>query len=125
MNDRPDAHELLEAVKRFLEDDVMPVAQGPHKYQARVAAHVLGIVAREWRDGDGDLREEWQRLAGLNALEGEPPGTREALTSAVREQTERLVERIRAGEADADPFRAEVLAHLRQTCEAKLRVARG
>lgn len=125
MNDRPDAQELLEAVKRFLEDDVMPAARGPQKYQARVAAHVLGIVQREWESGDRDLREEWQRLAGLHALVGEPPATREALAASVREQTQRLVLRIRAGEADTGPFRAEVLAHLRQTCEVKLRVARG
>ena len=44
MNDRPDAAELLEAVRRFIETEVIPDSSGPRKYQARVAANVCLFV---------------------------------------------------------------------------------
>ena len=65
MNDRPTVTELIEAVRKFLEDDVVPSASGAQKYQARVAAHVLSIVERELASQDRHLRGEWQRLAAL------------------------------------------------------------
>jgi aminoglycoside phosphotransferase (APT) family kinase protein len=44
---RPTASELLDAVREFLTGQVMPAATGQVGYHARVAANVLGIVARE------------------------------------------------------------------------------
>jgi aminoglycoside phosphotransferase (APT) family kinase protein len=44
---RPTASELLDAVRGFLTDQVMPAATGQLAFHARVAANVLGIVARE------------------------------------------------------------------------------
>ena len=44
---RPTASELLEAVREFLTDQVMPASTGQLAFHARVAANVLGIVARE------------------------------------------------------------------------------
>jgi aminoglycoside phosphotransferase (APT) family kinase protein len=44
---RPTASELLDAVRWFLTDEVMPATGGPVAFHARVAANVLGIVARE------------------------------------------------------------------------------
>ena len=44
---RPTASELLDAVRSFLTDQVMPVTGGQVAFHARVAANVLGIVARE------------------------------------------------------------------------------
>ena len=45
------------------------------------------------------------------------------LLDAVREGTAALAERIRRGEADVEPFRAAVRAHVRATVEDKLQVA--
>ena len=45
-----------------------------------------------------------------------------ALRGFVRAQTERLCERIRRGDADAGPFRAAVLAHVRADVRRKLAV---
>lgn len=44
---RPTASELLDAVREFLTDQVMPATGGQLAFHARVAANVLGIVARE------------------------------------------------------------------------------
>ena len=125
MNDRPDAAELLAAVRRFLESDVVPSARGAQKYQARVAANVLAIVEREWALSERHLAEEWESLGRLlgDGTSAPPPG--EAMRDAIREQNERLVERIRAGDADGGAWREEVLEHLRRVAAAKLEVARG
>lgn len=44
---RPTSSELLEAVREFLTAQVMPASTGQLAFHARVAANVLGIVARE------------------------------------------------------------------------------
>jgi aminoglycoside phosphotransferase (APT) family kinase protein len=44
---RPTASELLEAVREFLTGQVMPASTGRLAFHARVAANILGIVARE------------------------------------------------------------------------------
>jgi aminoglycoside phosphotransferase (APT) family kinase protein len=44
---RPTASELLDAVRAFLTDEVMTATTGQLAFHARVAAHVVGIVARE------------------------------------------------------------------------------
>jgi aminoglycoside phosphotransferase (APT) family kinase protein len=44
---RPTASELLEAVREFLTGQIMPASTGQLAFHARVAANILGIVARE------------------------------------------------------------------------------
>jgi len=123
MQDRPSVRELLDAVRAFLEEDVVPALEGPRQFHARVAANVLAIVGRELVGEEASLLAEWQRLARLTGGASEPPSRLEALRAAVRDATAALAERIRRGEADAEPFRAAVRAHVRATVEDKLRVA--
>ncbi len=124
MNDRPTAVELLEAVRRFLQENVVSALDGAAKYQARVAANVVGIVAAEIASEERHLRGEWERLAGLLEDSGELPDTLEELRAAIRARTEQLALRIRAGEADEGPWRAALIAHLEQTVADKLEVAK-
>ena len=123
MQDRPSVRELLDAVRAFLEEDVVPALEGPRQFQARVAANVLAIVGRELAGEEASLLAEWQRMARLTGGASEPPPRLEALRAAVREGTAALAERIRRGDADAGPFRDAVRAHVRATVEDKLRVA--
>lgn len=44
---RPTASELLDAVRGFLIDEVLPATDGQLAFHSRVAANVIGIVARE------------------------------------------------------------------------------
>src|SRR4051794_14944061 len=116
MQDRPTALELLDAARRFLEEQAVPALDGPRQFHARVAANVLAIVGRELRDGEGFLRAEWRRLTTLLAVpvrhDDDPPAQREALVAAVAALNAELAARVRAGDADAGPFRTAVLAHL-------------
>ncbi|MEA2624535.1 MAG: hypothetical protein QOD06_580 [Candidatus Binatota bacterium] len=123
MQDRPDARELLEAVEQFLERDVVPVLEGPKQFHARVAANVMRILAREARLGDGFLRAELRRLGALLHRTDAVPETGDDVAAAVREATEQLCRRIRAGDADAGAWRDDVLAHVRRTVEEKLEIA--
>jgi len=126
VNDRPDAQELLGAVERFLRDDVVPALDGPRRLHARVAANVVAMVGREIAHGDADVRAEWRGLAELLERQGEsPPADAAALQRQVSEAGAELVRRIRAGDADAGPFRDAVLAHLKRSVDAKLAVSLG
>lgn len=122
MQDRPTAAELLDAVRGFLERDVVPALDGTAKFHARVAANVLAIVARELALEEGHILAEWQRL---DALLGDASLPDDGVTrrSALRERTDALCARIRAGDADGGPFHAAVLAHLTATVREKLAVA--
>jgi hypothetical protein len=124
VNDRPSAVELLGAVRRFLEEEVVGALEGPRRYHARVAANVLAIVAREIESEEEQLDAEWMRLAELLGDPRPPPRGRAALREGLRERSQELVRRIRAGEADAGPWREALLAHLRVTIDDKLAVSR-
>src|SRR5882724_32932 len=111
MQDRPTVQELLAAVRGFLEDDVIPTLEGRRRFHALVAANVLAIVGRELASEDAALVEEWRRLARLlGRPAAEPPARLDALRAAVRAASEELAERIRRGDADAEPFASEVRA---------------
>jgi hypothetical protein len=115
VNDRPTSVELLRAVERFLQKDVVTALSGPQRYHARVAANVVAIVAREIETEEAQLRGEWERLGRLLNLDEERPEDREALRAEVG---------ARAGDADAGRWRDDVLGHLRRTVSDKLDVAR-
>ena len=124
MNDRPTGAELLRAVERFLEQEVVPQLDGLRRYHARVAANVVAIVAREIETEEAQLLSEWERLGALLELHEQRPDARDALRDAVRARSQALAERIRRGDADAGTWRAELIAHLRRTVADKLAVSR-
>ena len=123
LNDRPTSQELLEAVEQFLKESCIPALAGPLQYQARVAANVVAIVAKEMLCEDDHLAGEWQRLGSLLESGEAAPAGREALREAITTRTATLVEKIRSGDADSGPWRAELVAHLRQTVTDKLEVS--
>lgn len=114
MQDRPTAPELLEAVRDFLERDVLPslAARGP-RYRMLIALNVLRIVEREIPGREARLSAELSALAGLLGRPVEPLAAGAAgLDERVQQANRELCERIRAGEADAGPWRARVLDRL-------------
>ncbi|MCS6924766.1 MAG: DUF6285 domain-containing protein [Candidatus Binatia bacterium] len=122
MQDRPTVPELLTAVARFLDEEVVPHLEGSRQFYARVAANLLRVALRELETEEVHLTAEWERLQAL-LPPAERPTTQAALRAAIRQRTEELCERIRAGEADAGPYRERVLAHLRETVKEKLLVS--
>ena len=124
VQDRPNARELLESVRLFLENEVVAALEGPAKFHARVAANVLTIVGRELEGEEPTLVAEWTRLATLLGRPGgAPPDRLVALRAAVAELTEELCARIRRGDADAEPFRKAVRAAVGTSVAEKLAVA--
>ena len=123
MQDRPNATELLAAVRAFLEADVVPNASGRRRFHALVAANVLAIVERELVRDEERVLDEWRSLARLLDVTVDPPPRLELLKAGVRELEEQLTERIRAGDVDAGDFAERVRAHLRATVLDKLRIA--
>lgn len=116
---RPTAPELLEAVRAFLLDDVLPELDGRKRFHARVAANVLEMVERELRDGPAADRAEHDRLAAL--LGGGGPADGEASAESTAEVlAEVLAKRIRDGGVDiANP---DLVDHLRQTAAADVAI---
>lgn len=112
---RPTAPELLEAVRAFLLDDILPELDGRKRFHARVAANVLEMVERELRDGPAADRAEHDRLAALLGGGGPADGAASAESTA-----EVLAKLIRDGGVDiANP---DLVDHLRQTAAADVAI---
>jgi hypothetical protein len=61
-HDRPTAQELVEAVREFLERDVMAATEGRVQFHTRVAVNVLGMVQRELELGPEQAAAHRARL---------------------------------------------------------------
>jgi hypothetical protein len=124
MQDRPTAVELVEAVARFLGDEVLPILTDPRmRFRGLIAANVLSVVARELTAGEAPLLSEWQRLVVLlDQPEREPPSRAEELHTAVETLNRELCARIRAGEADVGPWQDAVFTHVQRTVTEKLEI---
>jgi hypothetical protein len=120
--DRPTKLELLEAVQKFLDSELLPELEGVHRFHTRVASNVLGIVRRELELEGEQLRERFARLAGLLERSDTPPPDREALARAVEALEAEVCERIRAGEADAGAWRDALLRHLHDDVRERLAI---
>ena len=103
-HDVPTAAQLVEAVREFLERDVMAATEGRVQFHTRVAINALNMVQREL-----DLGPE-QAAAHRAALERLGVADEAGLAAAIRS-------------GDLDDRRSEVLAVLRETVRAKLEVA--
>jgi hypothetical protein len=112
LQDRPTAPELLEAVREYLERDVMTGDGIPGRvaFHARVAVNVLGMVERELTLGPELDAAERARVADLLRHDGE-----------LRDLLAELSRNIRDG--TLDDRRDEVIACVRESVRAKLRVA--
>ncbi len=110
MHDRPTASELVEAVREYLERDVMAV-DGRVGFHARVAARILAMVERELALGPAQHDAELARLRDLTGRDG-----------SVRDLHTALAAAIRAGDAD-DAGAGDVLRVVRASVRAKLAVA--
>lgn len=123
MADRPTKGELLEAVRRFIADELMPELDGVRRFHARVAANALGIVAREIELEGTQLPARYRRLVELLERDPAPPAELPALSAEVEALEQELAASIRRGEADHGPRREAVLRHLRETVRERLAIA--
>jgi hypothetical protein len=104
VHDRPTASELVQAVREFLEQDVMEATEGRVQFHTRVAINALGMVERELREGRAMTAEHDARLAALGFADDDA-----------------LARAIRTGEVD-DRW-DEVVTAVREATLEKLRIA--
>jgi alcohol dehydrogenase class IV len=123
MQDRPTAIELLQAAADFVDREIVPATEGRVQFQSRVVANVMRIVAREIQLEDPFVRSEVNTLAALLGAPRPHLHSLDDLHHAAADLNEKLSIRIRAGETDSDPLRAEVIKLVRQAVEDKLRIA--
>jgi len=123
MQDRPTSAELLEALRDFLATGVLPaIADRGLRYRMRIALHVLDILGREVPAEELRLRAEHVALRELLGMPREATaGDPALLRSRVLDLNRALCERIRAGAADAGPWRDRVLEEVQRLVEDKLR----
>jgi len=78
--------ELLEAVRQFLRQEVLPELDGFKAYNTRVAANALGIVAREMQLGVG-LAELDEQISAMLGLDLEAGAITQQIALALRDGT--------------------------------------
>jgi Domain of unknown function (DUF6285) len=104
-HDSPSATGLVEAVREFLQGDVLGATEGRVQFHTRAAINVLGMVERQLQLGRRQADDHAAGLARLGYAD------EAALATAIREG--------RVAEGDL----ADVAAFVRQTVRAKLEVA--
>ena len=108
--DRPTAAELIEAVREFLENDVMVATEGRVQFHTRVAVNALGMLGRELTLGPALAAAERARAEALLGHGGEPVALERELAARIRD-------------GSLDDRGDEVAAHVRATVREKLLVA--
>jgi len=119
MQDRPHAAELAQAVREFIETEVLPGIDDPRlRFRTLVAANGLDILEREIALGVPLVRREVGSLARLLGHTGALPDDIEDLRRRAVDLNRELALRIRAGDTPDG-----TLSHLVATVADKLRVA--
>ena len=79
-HDAPSSTELLEAVREWIEREVIPATDGRLRFHARVASNVLAMVEREIELGPTQAVEHQHRLDQLGVADDAE------LAAAIRER---------------------------------------
>lgn len=103
-HDSPTAAGLVEAVREFLERDVLDATEGRVRFHTRVAINVLGMVERELLLGSRQAADHAEGLQRLGV------GSEAELAAAIRS-------------GNLDDRVGDVTEFLRETVRAKLEVA--
>jgi hypothetical protein len=114
MHQPPSAADLLRTVAETLSDDVVPATTGPAQHQARVAANIASIVARELELG-ADVRAREDQL--LREIGGAAVNNADDLSTAVAEL-------LRSGAADTESEHHRVRALLTEIVRGDLSIAK-
>lgn len=84
MRDKPSGDLLMEAVARFLRDELLPQLDATSAFKTRVAANALDIAIREMRGGAAADAAEVRRLASLLGRDGDLAALNRELCMAIR-----------------------------------------
>lgn len=84
MRDKPSGDLLVEAVARFLREELLPQLDATSAFKTRVAANALDIAIREMRDGVVIDSAETRRLRALLRHDGDLAVLNRELCAAIR-----------------------------------------
>jgi hypothetical protein len=119
MQDRPNFAELLDSVRDFLQEEILPTLDDHRtRFRTLVSINALTILGRELELETALVHEEAHSLGELLGHPEHEPDDLDALRAHVLALNEELVRRIRAGDAPAG-----TLQHLLKVGAGKLRVA--
>ena len=125
MHDKPDKALLLDAVAKFLVEEVRPAIADPAvQFRVLIAANLASIAASEIRHEDAhDLAQlaRLERLFHPDRPLPAPPPTRAERETRIRELETELARRIRARSFGASEIGVAV-EHVKQTLREKLAV---
>lgn len=114
MHQPPSAADLLRTVAETLTDDVVPATTGPAQHQARVAANIASIVARELEFGPAVRAREEELLREIGGSEVQDADNLPAVVAAA----------LRAGAADTASEHDRVRALLTDIVRGDLSIAK-
>jgi hypothetical protein len=109
-SDRPTAPELIEAIREWLERDVMAATDGRVQFHARVAINALGMLERELTLGPAFASAERARAEAILGHGGDPMTLEREVAARIRD-------------GSLDDRAGEVRDHVRATVREKLLVA--
>jgi Domain of unknown function (DUF6285) len=118
MQDRPTTNELSDAVKEFLEQEILPtISDARLKFRLLVAMNALNMISREVNLEESNLLTEFSSLKSLLGQDVPSPESFSSLKTLTRELNTELSSRIRLGNVPENVF-----AHLEDVTRAKLAV---
>ena len=125
MLDQPNISQLLQAVRGYLQNEVVPANQvdGKQPEAALLAIRILSMVEREIQMDADHLKAEWARLNFVQNTTPTIPADSNEAKAALTERNRKLCEEITAGRYDYAPARAALFEHLLMTTRAQLEVA--
>jgi hypothetical protein len=119
MQDRPNTNELSDAVREFLELEVLPtVADARLKFRLLVAMNALNMISREVNLEESNLLTEFSSLKHLLGNDLPNPDSFSSLKAVTFELNAELSSRIRLGNVPENIF-----AHLEEVTRAKLKIS--
>ena len=118
MQDRPTTFELSDAVREFLEREILPtVADARLKFRVLVAMNALSMISREVNLEESNVQTEFSSLKNLLGQDLPNPDSFSSLKAMTTELNSELSSRIRSGHLPENVF-----AHLEAVTKAKLEI---
>lgn len=119
MQDRPTSTELSDAVREFLEQEILPtVSDARLKFRVLVAMNALTMISRETTLEESHLQPEFSSLKTLLNAQEPNPESFSSLKAVTLELNAELSSRIRLGNMPENVF-----AHLEEVTKAKLLIS--
>ncbi len=119
MQDRPTTNELSDAVRTFLETEILPITTDARlKFRLLVAMNALTMISRETNLEESNLEAEFSSLQALLNSNQATPTSFSSLRAATLEMNAELASQIRAGVLPNGVFE-----HLETITKAKLTIS--